>query len=254
AGPVPWRSRRVSRRRVWALPSKPPKSFARSSRTFSPLWPKGGWPRSWERQAASTTSGSQPSSAPMSRPTCATSREWVSRVRTKSLEPAPSTWVFAPRRRSAEECSTRARSRWNGVRACDFGGSVAHRCRSADVYPAGGTGAVARAVASALTRSPSRGVEFGLVKAGGMVGGQLAGVHPALGDLRRLGAPGAAAGALGVLARVGAVVVELGELRIEVGQRLHGGQAVAHLAADRVPLEVPGHVLAKVADAAALVL
>ena len=107
---------RVSRRRVCALPSNPPMSLAISLSAVSPLWPKGGWPRSWDRQAVSTTSGSQPSVAPSSRPTCATSSEWVSRVRTKSSEDGATTWVLAPRRRSAEECSTRARSRSNAVR------------------------------------------------------------------------------------------------------------------------------------------
>ena len=53
---------------------------------------------------------------PSSRPTWATSSEWVSRVRTKSSEDGATTWVLAPSRRSAEECSTRARSRSNAVR------------------------------------------------------------------------------------------------------------------------------------------
>ena len=64
-------SSRVSSRSVCALPSKPPQSAANSFSACSPLWPKGGWPRSWERQAASTRSGSQPRAAPSSRPTWA---------------------------------------------------------------------------------------------------------------------------------------------------------------------------------------
>ena len=104
-------SRRVSSRRVWALPSKPPHSAATASSAFSPLCPNGGWPRSWDRQAVSTRSGSQPRDRPSSRPTCATSSEWVSRVREKSSTSGATTCVFAPSRRRAAEWSTRARSR-----------------------------------------------------------------------------------------------------------------------------------------------
>ncbi len=86
------------------------------------------------RQAVSTRSGSQPSARPISRPTWATSSECVSRVRTKSSLPGPSTCVFAPRRRSPEECTTRARSRSNAVRCFDLGGSGYQRSVSASVY------------------------------------------------------------------------------------------------------------------------
>ena len=116
-------SSRVSRRSVWALPSNPPIWRATSSSAASPLCPNGGCPRSWARQAVSTTSGSQPSACPSSRPTWATSRVWVRRVRTKSSVPGPMTWVLAASRRSAAECRTRARSRANGVRLALFGGS-----------------------------------------------------------------------------------------------------------------------------------
>ena len=77
-------SSRASRRRVWALPSKPPAASATASSAFSPLCPNGGWPRSWDRHAVSTRSGSQPRDRPSSRPICATSSEWVRRVREKS--------------------------------------------------------------------------------------------------------------------------------------------------------------------------
>ena len=83
-GPNVFASSRVSTRRVCALPSKPPHGCATSSSACSPLCPNGGCPRSWARQAVSTRSGSQPSGRPSSRPICATSREWVSRVRRKS--------------------------------------------------------------------------------------------------------------------------------------------------------------------------
>ncbi len=98
----------VSRRSDCALPSKPLQSSANSFSACSPLCPKGGWPRSWERQAASTRSGSQPRAAPSSRPTWAHSRECVSRVRALASQawmgvPGVTTWVLPARRRSAEE-------------------------------------------------------------------------------------------------------------------------------------------------------
>src|SRR6185312_11981432 len=62
-------SNRVSARSVCALPSNPPQGAATASSAASPLCPYGGWPRSWARPAASTTSGSQPRAAPSSRPT-----------------------------------------------------------------------------------------------------------------------------------------------------------------------------------------
>ena len=130
--PATFGSRRVSRRSDWALPSKPPQASAppgsaSAARADSPLWPNGGWPRSCARQAASTRSGSQPSAAPSSRPICAHSSEWVSRVRGKSPEPALTTCVFAASLRSAELCRTRARSRWNSVRPGRLGGSATQR-------------------------------------------------------------------------------------------------------------------------------
>ena len=70
--------------------------------------------------AVSTTSGSQPSSSAIPRPIWATSRECVSRVRgtplTSAPSPGPTTCVLPASRRSAAECSTRARSRENGLR------------------------------------------------------------------------------------------------------------------------------------------
>ena len=109
-------SSRTSSRSVCALPSKPPIPRVSCASTVSPLWPKGGWPRSWDRHAASTTSGSQPSALPSSRPICATSSEWVRRLRTKSSVCGATTCVLAASRRSAELCSTRARSRSKWLR------------------------------------------------------------------------------------------------------------------------------------------
>src|SRR5262249_34322922 len=82
-------------------------------------------------------SGAQPSIAPSSRPICAHSREWVSRVRGKSPDPARTICVLAASRRSAELCSTRARSRWNSERLAllFLAGSAAQRSLSAPAYP-----------------------------------------------------------------------------------------------------------------------
>src|SRR5688572_856153 len=79
-------------------------------------------------------SGSQPRDAPSSRATWATSSEWVSRLRMKSSLPAPRTCVLAESRRSAAECTTRARSRSNGVRPARFGGSATKRARASRPY------------------------------------------------------------------------------------------------------------------------
>ena len=136
--PSEWKtfgSSRVSRRSVCALPSNPPMPAAMSASARSPLWPNGGWPRSWHRHAQSTTSGSHPSMAPTCRPIWATSSVWVSLVRAKSSVPATRICVFAPSLRSADECTTRARSRSKAVRDFDFGGSPAQRCSSNAVYP-----------------------------------------------------------------------------------------------------------------------
>ena len=125
-------SRRVRMRRVCALPSKPPMSAATSSRAVSPLWPKGGCPRSCARQATSTTSARHPSAPPNSRPIWATSRLCVSRLRTKSSLPGPRTWVFADRRRSAAEWMRRPRSRAKSSRSARLctGSSETQRSRS----------------------------------------------------------------------------------------------------------------------------
>ena len=50
-------------------------------------------------------------------PICAHSSECVNLVRGKSAWPTSTTWVFAASLRSAELCSTRALSRWNGLRS-----------------------------------------------------------------------------------------------------------------------------------------
>ena len=128
-------SSRVSRRSVWALPSNPPMCALRSASARSPLWPNGGWPRSCARHAVSTTSGSQPSALPISRPTWATSSVWVRRVRTKSslagpehlrlgAEPAQRRGVHEPRAVALER---RARARLRAARGPSGRGRP--RCR-----------------------------------------------------------------------------------------------------------------------------
>ncbi len=47
----------------------------------SPAWPKQVWPRSWASATASARSSLRPSARLMERAICATSMEWVSRVR-----------------------------------------------------------------------------------------------------------------------------------------------------------------------------
>ena len=130
-------SSRMRIRSVWALPSNPPQPAPNSSSARSPLCPNGGWPMSWASPAVSTTSGSAPSSSAIARPIWATSSEWVSRVRgtplTSAPSPGPTTCVLPASRRSAAECSTRARSRANGLRRpfpAAFGGSGSRRAVS----------------------------------------------------------------------------------------------------------------------------
>ena len=130
-------SSRVSSRSVWALPSKPPQASLSSASTRSPLCPNGGWPRSWASAAVSAMSGWLPSARDRSRATCATSRLWVSRLRTKSSLCGPTTWVLAASRREAAACTTRARSRSKGVRSgasTRLGGSSTRRSRAAASY------------------------------------------------------------------------------------------------------------------------
>ena len=82
--------------------------------------------------------GVAPRSSAMPRPIWATSRECVSRVRgtplTSAPSPGPTTCVLPASRRNAAECSTRARSRENGLRRSTrpgcFAGSGTRRARS----------------------------------------------------------------------------------------------------------------------------
>ena len=105
--------RAVRRRGPWPPAGSAPAASARCPRSrrrpaaaassaSSPLCPNGGWPRSCARPAVSTTSGSQPRRAPISRAICATSSEWVSRVRRNVVgRRRVCTWVLAASRRNA---------------------------------------------------------------------------------------------------------------------------------------------------------
>ena len=66
---------------------------------------------------------------------CAHSSEWVSLVRGKSPAPTDTTCVLAASLRSAELCSTRARSRSNVPRPLVLGASATQRCLAAASYP-----------------------------------------------------------------------------------------------------------------------
>ncbi len=129
-------SRRDSRRRLWALPSKPPQRSAIWFSANSPLWPNGGWPRSWARQAVSTRSGSRFRALPISRPIWAHSREWVRRVRGLCIiwSTGATTWVLLASLRRASLWSTLARSRSNGLLSGFPGGSGTQRASSCWLY------------------------------------------------------------------------------------------------------------------------
>ncbi len=79
-------------------------------------------------------SRSQPSAVASSRPTWATSRVWVSRLRMKSLLAGPTTCVLPASLRNAAECTIRALSRWYGDLP-DRLGSSTKRSASASSYP-----------------------------------------------------------------------------------------------------------------------
>ena len=91
---------------------------ATSSSAASPVWPKGGWPRSCARQAASTRSGSAAERlARVPGRSGRTQRVGEPGAREVRLLAGATTWVLPASRRSAALCSTRARSRSKAVRA-----------------------------------------------------------------------------------------------------------------------------------------
>src|SRR5665647_3155250 len=198
---------------------------------FSPLCPNGGWPMSCARQAVSTMSGSSPRRRASSRPIWATSSEWVSRLRAKS-SPAVglSTWVFAARRRSALECSSRARSRAKSLRL-ELCSSGSQRSSSCSPYP---------------ETLATTGIPFAFGQVDALGAGQLLGVEPVLRQGRLLRGSSATARTLGSHARVGHLRVECAEQVVELRERADHGEAGPQVAADRVALEIPGDMLADV--------
>ncbi len=64
-----------------ALWSNPPCGAISAFSASSPVCPNGGWPRSWASATASVSSTFSPSVLAIVRATCATSIEWVRRVR-----------------------------------------------------------------------------------------------------------------------------------------------------------------------------
>src|SRR5690606_339295 len=202
-----------------------------------------GCPRSWLRHAVSTTSAETPRALASSRPTCATSSEWVRRLRAKSAVLAGlSTWVFAASRRSAAECSTRARSREKSSRS-DRWVSAKKRSASCSSYPAGTR--TEGSAATVLDLRSAHHVTDALP--------DLAGVEPALRKRRALGRTGTTALALGAGARIRGVA-ERSEKVVDLLQGRRTCESRPQLTADRVALEVPGDVLADVLAAAILVL
>src|SRR5690606_17445805 len=95
--------------------------------------------------------------------------------------------------------------------------------------------------------------QLGLAQLGTEAVVELARVEPAVGQHGPLGRAGAAARPLGGLAGVRLVEVELGEQLVEVRQALDETEPRPELTAHDVALEVPGHVLAHLAQRLRLV-
>src|SRR5699024_9445749 len=79
-------------------------------------------------------------------------------------------------------------------------------------------------------------------------------VQLALGQVRPLRPGRASTGAFGGRTGIGGVLVELGQQPGELVEGGDHGQLAAQLSPDRVPLEVPGDVLAQIANSVELVL
>ena len=105
----------------------------------------------------------------------------------------------------------------------------------------------------AATRQPPETLSSASCRALANSGGQVARVEPAVRQQRALRRPGAAALTLGAGTRVALVEVEAGEPVVELGHRRDQPERGPGLAADDVALEVPGHVLAHLAQRLALV-
>ena len=118
SGPRTLASSRVSTRSVCALPSKPPQGCGELVQRVLAVVPERRVPEVVGEPGDVHHVRVAAEPAPISRAICATSSEWVSRVRRKSSVPAVCTWVLAASRRNAAECSTRARSRSYGAAPC----------------------------------------------------------------------------------------------------------------------------------------
>lgn len=110
-------SRRVTTRRVWALPSKPPIEVAAASSARLAVMPERRMPEvvGQARRVHDVRVGPQLLAELAAH---LGNLEGVREARAHEvIEIGPSTWVFSPRRRSAEEWRMRARSRSNSVRS-----------------------------------------------------------------------------------------------------------------------------------------
>ena len=231
-------------RSVCALPSNPPMSAAQSLSARSPLWPNGGWPRSWLRHAVSTTSGASRRAVASSRPTWATSSECVSRLRAKSARPpgsAPASWRRGAAARGVQHAwPGRARSRCGARCAAREADAQCPRRRSRRDEPLGPSAATV--------------VEFRF--------GEGRRMPPT--SSRESSQPSGSAGRLGVPARPRWPSARRAGVRASTSRACRGARRSRRgstrreprprVAADRVALEVPGDVLADVAAAAVLVL
>ena len=206
----------------------------------SPLCPKGGWPRSWARQAVSTTSGSRPRLTASSRPICATSSECVSRLRAKS-RPAVglSTCVFCGEaaqgaRVQQPPAVAREVAATVGVLlrqpALGVGLGVAREERGADVPASAATGSSSASVSSARWVSCSS-----------RLSSQRSGRLGTFGVPARPRCPSASAPGYGWS---GSSWASRSSICCEAPAGRQGG---TQFATDRVALEVPGDVLADVA-------
>src|SRR5690606_22435028 len=82
----------------------------------------------------------------------------------------------------------------------------------------------------------------------------LTAAEPALGHRRLLRRPGTSAWPFRALARVGLLEVERPEPLVQLGEAAHHAERRSRLAPDDVALEVPGHVLAQLAQCSPLVV
>ena len=90
------------------------------------MCPPGPWPQSWPRAIASVSATFSRHARAIPVATWATSRAWLSRVRWWSAGKTK-TWVLPARRRKADECRMRSRSRSKHVRQGSGSSGTARR-------------------------------------------------------------------------------------------------------------------------------